>query len=80
MKTTKDKVAKYARMYALGIWGILSLLYIAGEPIDEQMPFSIFCLLKIAGLVSLGICYYVGAHLHRAGLLPETDDDNDCEI
>lgn len=80
MKTSKQKIAKYARMYALGIWGILSILYLAGEPIDEDMPFGIFCFLKLIGLVSLGLCFYVGVRLDRAGMLPDMDDDNDCEI
>lgn len=80
MKTFKQKIAKYARMYALGIWGILSILYIAGEPIDEDMPFGIFCFLKLIGLVSLGLCYHVGIRLHRVGMLPEMNDDNDCEL
>lgn len=80
MKTSKQKIAKYARMYALGLWGILSILYIAGEPIDEDMPFGAFCLLKLIGLVSLGLCCYVGGRLFRAGMLPDMNDNNDSEI
>lgn len=80
MKTSKQKIAKYARMYALGLWGVLSILYIAGEPIDETMTFGTFCLLKLIGFVSLGLCFYVGICLDRAGMLPDIDDDNDCEI
>ena len=80
MNTSKHKIAKYARMYALGLWGVLSILYIAGEPIDEDMPFGTFCLLKLIGLISLGVCYTVGKRLHRAGMLPDTNEDKDCEI
>lgn len=80
MKTTKQKIAKYVRMYALGLWGVLSILYIAGEPVDEDMPLGTFCLLKLIGFVSLALCFYVGVRLDRAGMLPDMDDDNDCEI
>ena len=80
MKTNKKTIAQYAHLYALVIWGVLSLLYIAGEPIDEDMPFGTFCFLKLIGWGSLGLCFYVGVLFDRAGMLPDMDDDNDCEI
>lgn len=79
MKAGKKNITKHIRMYALGIWGVLSLLYIAGEPIDEDMPFGAFCLLKIAGLGSFGLCCWVGRRLRRSGLLPVGNDKN-CKM
>ena len=76
MKTKKQDIAKYLRMYAIGIWGVLSVLYIAGEPIDEEISFGTFCMLKLIGLTAVGLSIYVGACLRRKGLLPEVDDDN----
>lgn len=80
MKTSKQKIAKHICLYALCLWGVLSILYIGGEPIDENMLFDTFCILKLIGLVSLGLCFYVGVRLDRAGILPDMDDDNDCKI
>lgn len=78
MKTNKQQIAKRLRLYALVAWGFLSLLFIAGEPI-ENMSFGKFCLLKLAGLVSLGLCVAVGIGLCRAGRMPVCKDD-DCRI
>jgi len=79
MKTDKQTIPKYARMYAIGLWGILSILWLSGEPIDD-MSLGKFCLLKGGGLVSLGLCCLVGKRLDKAGLLPDLNDENDCEI
>lgn len=76
MKILGRNITKHIRMYALGIWGVLSLLYIAGEPIDEGMPLGKFCLLKAAGMLSFGLCACVWRRLQRAGMLPVLDDDN----
>lgn len=62
-------------MYALVFWGLVSVLYIAGEPVDECMPLGRFCLLKAAGMVSFGMCACVWLRLQRAGMLPVLDDD-----
>lgn len=80
MKTSKQKIAKHIRLYAVGTWGILSLLYIAGEPIDDSMSIGEFFLLKMLGLASLGLCALVGKRLDKAGLLPEIKDEEDCKI
>jgi hypothetical protein len=80
MKTTKTEIAKKARLYAIATWGILSLFYIAGEPIDDNMPIGTFILLKLIGFASLGLCLLVGKRLDKAGLLPDMDNKNDCEI
>lgn len=81
MKTDKQTIAKYIRLYSIGLWGVLSFIYIAGEPIDENMPIGDFCLLKMLGFVSLGLCMLVGKRLNKAGKLPDMEDsENDCEI
>lgn len=79
MKTDRRTIAKHIRLYAIGFWGIASILYIAGEPI-EDIAFGKFMLLKSIGLVSLGLCCLVGKYLDKAGLLPELKDEEDCEI
>lgn len=53
--------------------------WLSGEPIDD-MALGKFCLLKGIGLASLGLCCLVGKRLDKAGLLPDMDDENDCEI
>lgn len=78
MKTTKRKIVKCLRLYALITWGFLSLLFLAGEPI-EDMSFGKFCLLKLAGLMSLGLCVAVGIWLSRARRMPVSKED-DCRI
>lgn len=81
MRTDKRTIAKYIRLYAIGLWGVLSFIYIAGEPIDENMPIGEFCFLKLLGFASLGLCMLVGKRLNKAGKLPDMDDnENDCEI
>lgn len=81
MKTDKRTIAKYIRLYSIGLWGVVSFIYIAGEPIDENMPIGDFCLLKMLGFVSLGLCMLVGKRLNKAGRLPEMEDsENDCKI
>jgi len=79
MKKDKQTIAKYARMYAIGLWGILSILWLYSEPIDD-MSLGKLCLLKGGGLISMGLCCLVGERLNKAGLLPDMDDENDCEI
>lgn len=74
MKTGKKKIAKYICLYAIGLWGILSIIWLSGEPIDD-MALGKFCLLKGIGLASLGLCCLVGKVLNKAGLLPEMEDD-----
>lgn len=81
MKTDKRTIAKYIRLYAIGLWGVISFIYIAGEPIDEIMPIGEFCLLKLLGFASLGLCMLVGKRLNKAGKLPDMEDnENDCEL
>ena len=81
MKTDKRTIAKYIRLYAIGLWGVVSFIYIAGEPIDENMPIGEFCLLKLLGFASLGLCALVAKRLNKAGKLPDMEDDeNDCKI
>lgn len=75
MKTSKKKIAKYICLYAIGLWGILSIIYLSGEPVDENMPIGTFCLCKLAGFASLGLCLLVGKVLNRAGKLPDMEDD-----
>ena len=70
-------IIKYACFYAIGLWGIASLIYLSGEPIDD-MALGKFCLLKGIGLASLGLCCLVGKVLNKAGLLPEMKDEEDC--
>ena len=79
MKKNKQTNAKDPRLYAIGLWGILSIIWLSGEPIDD-MALGKFCLLKGIGLASLGLCCLVGKRLDKAGLLPDMDDENDCEI
>jgi hypothetical protein len=79
MKTNKQTIAKYARLYAIGLWGFLSIIWLAGEPIDD-MTLGKFCLLKGIGLASLGLCCLTGKRLDKAGLLSDMDDEKDCEI
>ena len=45
MKKNKQTIAKYPRLYAIGLWGILSIIWLSGEPIDD-MALGKFCLLK----------------------------------
>ena len=45
MKKNKQTIAKYTRLYAIGLWGILSIIWLSGEPIDD-MALGKFCLLK----------------------------------
>lgn len=59
MKKNKQTIAKYTRLYAIGLWGILSIIWLSGEPIDD-MALGKFCLLKGIGLASLGLCCLVG--------------------
>lgn len=81
MKTDKQTIVKYIRLYAIGLWGIVSFIYIAGEPIDENMPIGEFCFLKLLGFASLGLCMLTGKRLNKAGKLPElNDNENECEI
>lgn len=68
-------ILKQAYFYAIGLWGIASLIYLSGEPIDENMPLGTFCLLKGIGLASLGLCCLVAKRLNRAGKLPDMEDD-----
>ena len=79
MKTSKKKIAKYICLYAIGLWGILSIIWLSGEPIDN-MPLGTFCICKLAGFASLGLCLLVGKVLNRAGKLPDMEDEEDCEI
>ena len=80
MKTNKRTIAKYIRLYAIGFWGMLSFIYIAGEPIDDNMAIGEFFLLKMLGIASLGLCALIGKRLDKAGLLPEMKDEEDCKI
>lgn len=81
MKTDKRTIAQHIRLYAIGLWGVLSILYIAGEPIDENMAIGEFCILKLIGFASLGLCMLVGNKWNKAGKLPDMEDDkNDCKI
>lgn len=81
MKMNKQTIAAYARLYAIGIWGIVSFIYITGEPIDENMPIGKFCLFKLLGFFSLGLCMLIARSLNKAGKLPDIEhDQNDCQI
>lgn len=64
MKKNKQTIAKYTRLYAIGLWGILSIIWLSGEPIDD-MALGKFCLLKGIGLASLGLCCLVGKRLPK---------------
>ena len=79
MKTSKKKIAKYICLYAIGLWGILSIIWLSGEPIDN-MPLGTFCICKLAGFASLGLCLIVGKVLDRAGMFPELKDEEDCKL
>ena len=35
MKKNKQTIAKYTRLYAIGLWGILSIIWLSGEPIGK---------------------------------------------
>ena len=78
MKKNKQTIAKYTRLYAIGLWGILSIIWLSGEPIDD-MALGKFCLLKGIGLASLGVCCLLGKRLDYAGQLRHMDNDNDSE-
>lgn len=67
MKKNKQTIAKYTRLYAIGLWGILSIIWLSGEPIDD-MALGKFCLLKGIGLASLGLCCLVGKRLPKIEL------------
>lgn len=76
----RNRIIKYLCFYTIVIWGILSTLYLTGEPVDENMPISAFCLCKIAGIGSLELCLIVGRGLNRAGMFPKFKDDEDCKL
>jgi hypothetical protein len=80
MKTNKRTIAKYIRLYAIGLWGVVSFIYIAGEPMDDNMAIGEFFLFKMLGIASLGLCALVWKRLDKAGKLPDMEDEEDCEI
>ncbi len=79
MKKSRHTLAKHARMYAIDLWGMMSVVWLSGEPIDD-MSSGRFCLLKGIGIASLILCGLVGKRLYKAGLLPEMNNGNGCKI
>ncbi len=53
-------------------WALLSLCYIAGEPI-EPMGFGEFVLCKLIGFASLGASIWVISRAERGGYMPDDD-------
>lgn len=79
MKRDNNTLAKHACMYAIDLWAMLSVIWIAGEPITD-MTTGEFCLLKGIGFTSLGLCLLVGKRLDKAGLLPDIGKSKDSKI
>lgn len=78
----KTKIAKEAILQALGIWGILSIIVLAGEDIPgEPMSDAKFYGTKIAAIVSFALCLLTGRYLNRKGMLPDVkeEEENDKE-
>ncbi len=74
----KNRVVKWALLFALSIWGCISAMMLAGDenPL-EPMPLSQFILIKLCAAVSLYLCYLTGKWLYKSGYLPDINiDDN----
>lgn len=73
----KRKIIQYAIFYALGFWGIFSIIFLAGEEIPGQpMSLTRFFILKTAGMASLILCFITGRWLNKKGLLPEIKEED----
>jgi len=72
-----DEIKKHIALYMIGLWGILSFIYLMGDPIDENIPLSKFLVLKLIGFLSLAICILAGRALDKAGYFPELPDKED---
>lgn len=72
----KSKSVQWVILWALGIWGILSFLVLAGdENPDNPVSLNEFLLIKAAGVASLLLCCLVGKRLYRGGYLPDELDE-----
>lgn len=76
-KTQRSKAVRWAALWILCILGFISFIVLAGEESpNNPMSLGEFFLIKLGGMASLLICFYVGKRLHRAGYLPDELDED----
>lgn len=64
------RIAQNIAAFILCGWGLFSLMYIAGDPIDP-MSDTEFIIRKLFGVISLAVSVMMGATLDRHGWLPD---------
>lgn len=76
MKAIFSKRIRQAAFIAVCTWGLLSLLFVSGEPTNEEMAAGHFALLKIAGLLSLTGAIMAGRRMERKGWITFNANDD----
>lgn len=73
----KKKIIQYALFYAVGIWGIISIIILAGEEAPgHPMSLTEFLGLKLTGMASFILCVLAGRWLNKRGLFPEIKEED----
>lgn len=73
----KKKIIQYALFYAVGFWGMISIIILAGEEVPGQpMSLTEFFGLKLAGMASFIFCVLTGKWLNKKGLFPEIKEED----
>jgi hypothetical protein len=60
-------------MFALVLWGLLSLLVMCAEPSKDTPILTLVCV-EFGGLVSFLACLLTGWYLDKHGKLPKLED------
>lgn len=67
----KSEFSKHLRSGVIAILGWVGVLFLAGEPVDDQTWMQDFLLSKFVGFALWGICYLLWKHWERKRLLPD---------
>jgi len=73
----KRKAIKLAISAAVMLWGLVSVIFLAGEPVEEMTTLSEFVVVKLAGLASLLLCIKAASALERRGYMIEFENDKE---
>lgn len=76
MKRQVANSMKKVVLFAVCAWGLLSVLFLSGEPASADMPEGKFALLKLAGFISLAGAIIVGRWAMRKGWMQFNPEDD----
>lgn len=71
----KEDVMKHIRAFTVGIFGVIALILLVGEPSDEETWFRVFFITKGLAFLFGYIAYALFNKWDSKGMLPKIYDD-----